>query len=182
MSTGFSQPSSRPSQQDVQISLGDSLNTQLFVLFGVHRTGPTLQLAQLDTKQYTNDGAFFRDLRQKYKKMRGRWRFLFSVWRLRYCDFVKFEKIRANRIIHRGKDVPTDPKYEYTPHPPHAEIPPISPHEFELAFTSCSSECPFSKLHDCVESPNGNFAIERIPKRRGALEVQVGSAEFAWSI
>jgi hypothetical protein len=95
---------------------------------------------------------------------------------------VQFEKIRANRIIFRGKDLPTGPDYEYRPRPPNAEIPPISPHEFELAFRPCNSKCLLSAFHDCIEALSGNFAIERIPKRKSALEIKIGSIEFAWGI
>lgn len=72
--------------------------------------------------------------------------------------------------------------YEYKPRPPHAEDPPISPHEFELAFSSCASPCVFAAFHDCVEAPNGDFAIERIPKRKSALQLGTGTVEFAWGI
>lgn len=94
----------------------------------------------------------------------------------------QFEKIRANRIIPRGKEIPTDINYEYKPRPPHAEDPPISPHEFELAFASCDTSCIFSTFHDCIEAPNGDFALERIPKRKSALQLETAMVEFAWGI
>ncbi|KAH8648915.1 hypothetical protein BGZ60DRAFT_422582 [Tricladium varicosporioides] len=169
-------------QQSHQMGLNTTTDSQLFILFGVKGPRRTLELAQVNTKSYTCDGSFFQDLRYKYRQMRGFWRYWFSVWRLGYCDFVKFEKIRANRVIFRGKDLPTDLNYQYNPRPPNAEVPPISPHEFELAFMSCNKKCLLSIFHDCVEAPIGNFAIERIPKRKGALEVKVGSVEFAWGI
>jgi hypothetical protein len=37
-------------------------------------------------------------------------------------------------------------------------------------------------LHDCVERASGTFAIERIPKRKGALELNVGRVEYAWGL
>ena len=72
--------------------------------------------------------------------------------------------------------------YEYKPRPPHAEDPPISPHEFELAFSSCGRPCILSSFHDCIEAPDGDFAMERIPKRKSALQLETGTVEFAWGI
>ena len=40
----------------------------------------------------------------------------------------------------------------------------------------------FASFHDCVEAPNGDFAIDRIPKRKRLLEIESGSVEFAWGI
>jgi hypothetical protein len=61
-------------------------------------------------------------------------------------------------------------------------MPPISPHEFELALSPCHSWCMFSLLHDCIEPPTGDFALKRIPKRNGALELHIGVTEFAWGL
>lgn len=113
---------------------------------------------------------------------------------LRFCEGVcdppgfvlanidQFQKLRANRIIHHSKSLPEDIVYEYRPRPPTAENPPIVPHEFELAFSACSSKCSLSALHDCVEPPLGTFAIERIPKRKGLIEINGDNPEFAWGI
>lgn len=173
---------------------------QSFVLFGVKGTRKTPELAQIDAKRHSDDSTFFHDLRLVYRQHRGLWRYCLSVWRLSHCDFVKvcfmtrepsyaeianhwqLEKIRKNRIIFRGKDLPTDPNYEYNPRPPNAEIPPITPHEFELAFSSCSPRCVFSPFHDCVELPTGTFAMERIPKRKSAFQLNASAPEFAWGL
>jgi hypothetical protein len=40
----------------------------------------------------------------------------------------------------------------------------------------------FSRFHDCIEPPNGTFAMERIPKRKSAFELNVGIPEFAWGL
>lgn len=60
--------------------------------------------------------------------------------------------------------------------------PPISPHEFELALASCGISCIFAPFHDCVEAPNGDFALNRIPKRKTLLQVETGMMEFAWGL
>jgi hypothetical protein len=98
-------------------------------------------------------------------------------------NHLQFEKIRAERIIFNKKDdLPVDILYEYRPRPPNAEIPPISPHEFELALSYCSSSCLLASFHDCMEPPSGSLALERIPKRKCALELKVGLREHAWGI
>ncbi|CZR58307.1 uncharacterized protein PAC_08199 [Phialocephala subalpina] len=170
-SPGSSQPSSLPSQQGVQMDPSDATNIQLFILFGVKGTRRTTELAQLDTKKYCDDNVFFRDLRQRYKDMRGFWRYWFS-----------FERVRADRFVLRGKSLPETMDYEYKPRPPNAENPPISRHEFELAFAVCPNRCRLANIHDCVEPADGTFAIERIPKRRGPLEIRESSIERAWGI
>ncbi|KAH8821287.1 hypothetical protein F5884DRAFT_850522 [Xylogone sp. PMI_703] len=170
------------SQTGFQTGIGASVLKHLFILFGVKGNRRTLELAQIDVKQLHDDADFFMILRNNYRELRGFWKYWFSVWTLRHCDFVKFEKIRPNRIIFREKSLPTDLNYEYKPRPPDAEIPPISAHEFELAFKTCGPKCALSFLHDCVEAPCGDFAIQRIPKRVGALEVKIGSVELAWGI
>lgn len=156
------------------------------------------KLAHIEIKWYFNDNAFFQSLTQAYKKHRGFWRYWCSVWQLAYCDFVKvgmyessnftlanngkFKKVRANRIIRHSKSLPEDIVYEYQPRPPAAEDPPILPHEFELALSACSSKCPLSAFHDGVQPPIGTFAIERIQKRKGMMQVHGDSPEFSWGI
>jgi hypothetical protein len=66
-----------------------SVRRGLHVLFGVKGARRTLELAQIDTKRYKDDGPFFKELRMHYKQLRGFWRRWFSVWRLKHCDFVK---------------------------------------------------------------------------------------------
>lgn len=130
-------------QQTVSTSIDMPSNNESFVLFGVKGTRRTLELAQINTRKCMNDFALFRDMRQRYRELRGFLRYWFSIWRFSHCDFVKvctlcrlshrfvecaqadheyqFEKIRAHRIIPRGKGIPTDPNYEYNPRPPDAE-------------------------------------------------------------
>ncbi|KAH6698143.1 hypothetical protein BKA61DRAFT_497437 [Leptodontidium sp. MPI-SDFR-AT-0119] len=169
-------------QNGVRVDIGELAGADLYVLFGVKGPRRTLELEQIKIKEYSNDNAFFQCLTQAYKKHRGFWRYWLSIWQLAYCDFVKFQKLRANRIIHHSKSLPEDIVYEYRPRPPTAENPPIVPHEFELAFSACSSKCSLSALHDCVEPPLGTFAIERIPKRKGLIEINGDNPEFAWGI
>lgn len=96
----------------------------------------------------------------------------------------QFEKSRADRIFFRRKEIPTDSNYEYRPKPPDAEDPPITPHEFEVAFALCSTQCLWSAFHDCIEPPSGTLAIERIPKRKSLFELSRGGSEVepAWGL
>lgn len=67
--------------------------TELFVLFGVKGSRITLELAQIDVSQHKNsesgDEAFFSSVRAHYKTLRGTARYWFSIWQLKYCDFVE---------------------------------------------------------------------------------------------
>ena len=90
--------------------------------------------------------------------------------------------MRANRVIYVNNEIPTDIIYDYEPRPPLAINPPINPHEFELALSSCSNRCMWSVFHDCVEPESGSYALERIPKRKAAFELNTGGHEEAWGI
>ncbi|KAK0110693.1 hypothetical protein ONS96_002294 [Cadophora gregata f. sp. sojae] len=169
--------------QGVQLNINTGTISDLFVLFGIRGSRRTLDLAQIDVSKNKEDRIFFQDLRREYRQQRGFWRYWFSVWKLRHCDFVKFEKIRANRIISNEKpDLPVNHLYVYKPKPPNADIPPIDPHEFELSLSPCNSFCMFKPFHDCIEPPDGGLALERIPKRKEALELKVGTREQAWGL
>ena len=82
-----------------EISLQDNLSlpiaaqpNQLFIMFGVKGPRRTLELAQIGTEEQSDDHTLFTELRNKYKILRGFWRYWFSVWRLNHCDFVKVSK------------------------------------------------------------------------------------------
>ena len=81
--------------------------------------------------------------------------------------------------------MPSDSAYEYNPKPPQAD-PPISRHEFEMAFASCDSPCGspclLAPFHDCVEPMWGNEVLNAIPKRKTALEIKKIGREEIWGI
>ncbi|KAF4631646.1 hypothetical protein G7Y89_g6486 [Cudoniella acicularis] len=168
--------------QGVQINVTESTNKKSFVLFGVQGGRRTLELAQINISTNTDDCIFFKDLRATYRKHRGFWRYWLSIWQMRYCDFVKFKKVDADRVIFHKRDLPHDMLYEYAPRPPDAELPPILPHEFELALAACGQNCLLASLHDCIGPRHGRFALDRIPKRRAALELNMSTIEPAWGI
>ncbi|KAL2074995.1 hypothetical protein VTL71DRAFT_8775 [Oculimacula yallundae] len=180
--SGGSSGSGQPTVQGVRVTVTPFPTPELYVIFGVKGSRRTLEIAQLIVSTLDDDGVFFQQLRQQYKRHRGFLRYWLSIWQLSYCDFVKFEKIRADRVIYTKNDLPIDPIYEYTPRPPDVELPPILPHEFELAFSSCSLSCKLSHFHDCIEAPTGTSALSRIPKRTAALELKTSVREPAWGI
>ena len=85
-------------------------------------------------------------------------------------------------MVCRGKDLPTDRLYDYDPRPPLADNPPISPHEFEVAFAACGDGCTLARFHDCSRVPASHFALTRIPKRRLEVEIKHDSREHVWGI
>lgn len=98
----------------------------------------------------------------------------------------QFEKIGKNRIIFRCSDLPTDPDYEYFPRPPQADNPPITPHEFNLAFSSCGKYCFSALFHDCYVLEDEQDFVLRIPRKKGKFEIENsirrGPVRFAWGI
>ncbi|MCJ1347669.1 hypothetical protein MMC31_005897 [Peltigera leucophlebia] len=157
---------------------------RLWTLFGVHGGRKTLELGQICSNN-SGDG-FLSKLRETYRDLRGFRRFWFSCWQFSHCDFVKFEKIGTNRITSRCTDLPTGLEYEYYPRPPQADIPPITPHEFKLAFSSCDRNCLFAMFHDCIELDDEEDFVVRIPKKKGKFEMEKsnrkGEGRFAWGI
>jgi hypothetical protein len=63
-------------------------------------------------------------------------------------------------------------------------MPPISPHEFKLAFNACSNTCRFPSFHDCFELIDEDDFITRIPKKKSMFDIatQSRTARFAWGI
>lgn len=64
-------------------------NKQLWIIFGVEGPLEPLELSQINNDYLHNDQIFIRELRQRHWKLRGWPRILFSIWRLRYWEFVK---------------------------------------------------------------------------------------------
>lgn len=94
----------------------------------------------------------------------------------------QFEKIWADAIICRGKELPTDTIYDYDPRPPNADNPPISPHEFEAAFASCGNRCKLAPFHACSKVPDRYLALKRIPKRKWEVETKTEEREHVWGL
>ena len=75
--------------QGVQVNIATPPHSELVVLFGVKGKRRTLELAQIDVSKHKDDKIFFQDLRREYRQRRGFLRYWFSLWQLRYCDFVR---------------------------------------------------------------------------------------------
>ncbi len=65
-------------------------------------------------------------------------------------------------------------------------MPPITPHEFNLVFSSCGGKCSFAVFHDCFELEDEDDFVSRIPRKKGKFEMENsnlrGSVRFAWGI
>lgn len=65
-------------------------------------------------------------------------------------------------------------------------MPPITPHEFNLAFSSCGGKCYFAILHDCFELEDEEDFVSRISRKKGKFEIENssrrGPVRFAWGI
>lgn len=68
-------------------------NKQMWIIFGVEGPLEPLELSQINNDYLHNDQTFIRELRQRHWKLRGLLRILFSIWRLRYWEFVKVSTI-----------------------------------------------------------------------------------------
>lgn len=75
-------------QPGFMVNIPPGTSSDLFVLFGVHRSRRTLEFAQVPVTT-NEDKPFFLELRARYRELRGFWRYWLSVWQLKYCDFVK---------------------------------------------------------------------------------------------
>lgn len=76
-------------KQASQIGIRMPDPSRAFVFFGVKGSRRTLELAQIDTNQVSDDSLFFANMKREYKTLRGRLRYWLSIWRLSHCDFVK---------------------------------------------------------------------------------------------
>jgi hypothetical protein len=76
------------SQAALQVNINSRSANELFILFGVEGGRQTLEFAQLDVTRQ-DDAMFFRALKERYRELRGFWRYWLSVWQLNHCDFVQ---------------------------------------------------------------------------------------------
>ncbi|KAF2650593.1 hypothetical protein K491DRAFT_761638 [Lophiostoma macrostomum CBS 122681] len=140
---------------------------QSYILFGVQGSRKTLTPSEVFVNDQTTDASVFQRLKTRYRIDRGWLRLWFSIWRLEYCEVVKFNRLALDRMVREHKDLPADVVYEYTPRvgQPEARNPPIGPHLFQTLFYTCPSPCKWPLPHDCLQPPNGDQHLRRIPKR-----------------
>jgi hypothetical protein len=70
-------------------------------------------------------------------------------------------------MVREHKDLPTNVVYDYSPRvgQPEARNPPIDRDLFHALFYTCPSPCKWPLPHDCMQPPNGDQHLQRIPKR-----------------
>ena len=88
---GFSKGTD-PSGESAAVDIVPPSNLTGFVLFGVHGSkrlrNACLRLAQIDVTVYKDDDSFFDEIIVQYKKLRGFFRRLFSIWGFHACEFI----------------------------------------------------------------------------------------------
>ncbi|KAL7800382.1 hypothetical protein V8C43DRAFT_302439 [Trichoderma afarasin] len=161
-------------QQAQVVTPGSTNNQQWWILLGIKGARRTLVPTQIHVTSQTTDSDIFQELKKSYKIHRGRLRLWFSVWRLDYCEVVKFSRLTPDRMVREYKDLPLDKDYHYDPRAGGQDVknPPISPHHFQTRFYACSSPCTWLLPHDCMPLPQGpallpenTIHLGRIPKR-----------------
>lgn len=75
-----------------------------------------------------------------------------------------------------------DTIYDYDPRPPNVDNPPISAHEFEAAFASCSNQRMLASFHGCRMVSHGEFALNLIPKRNLEFKIKADGREQVWAL
>ncbi|ORY06745.1 hypothetical protein BCR34DRAFT_616857 [Clohesyomyces aquaticus] len=156
----------------------------LWIVFGVQQPRRNVRIDHIPVSRGTSDRNFYRALRECYKRGRGWLRLWFSMWRLHYCDIVKFKRVAPKWVIKERKDLPTSLEYEYTPRPPSADNPPIPQHEFEMHLSACVQPCRWSLLHECMPELSTSSVLDSIPKKATRFDVHSRSATdvYAWGL
>ncbi|KAH7086605.1 hypothetical protein FB567DRAFT_603720 [Paraphoma chrysanthemicola] len=188
-----------PGQQQSQQTSGATTNqqstssltvstplTKFWVLFGVQGPRPALEISHIEIQDQTNDSAFYRLLRKQYSQSRGRLCLWFSMWRIGYCEVVKFKRIAPKWVIMDRKDMPEKIEYIYTPRPPVAVNPPIPAHEFAMHLNACEQPCWWSAFHYCMPELDTSSCIATIPKKRDVHAFDAPSNDdkyvYAWGL
>ncbi|KAL6828399.1 hypothetical protein V8C40DRAFT_286390 [Trichoderma camerunense] len=159
--------------QQAQATIPDSNNSlQWWILFGVRGARRTLVPTQIHVTSQTTDGHIFQELKRCYMIYRGRLRLWLSVWRLDYCEVVKFSRLTPDRMVREYRELPSDKDYHYDPRAGERDVrnPPISPHHFQTLFYACPSPCSWPFPHDCIPLVANTVNLARIPKRTREFE------------
>jgi hypothetical protein len=67
--------------------------TWRWILFGVDATHHSVNVEHIWIHDSVDDADFFRSVREHYRKHRGIFKLLFSIWQLGYCDGVKVSEV-----------------------------------------------------------------------------------------
>ncbi|KAK0763040.1 hypothetical protein N5P37_004023 [Trichoderma harzianum] len=164
--------------QQAQVTIPDPNNSlQWWILFGVRGARRTLVPTQIHVTNQTTDSHIFQELKRCYMIYRGRLRLWLSVWRLDYCEVVKFSRLTPDRMVREYRELPSDKDYHYDPRAGERDVrnPPISPHHFQTLFYACQSPCTWPFPHDCIPLVANTVNLARIPKRTREFEKDQGS-------
>ncbi|KAL6834007.1 hypothetical protein J3E69DRAFT_325707 [Trichoderma sp. SZMC 28015] len=159
--------------QQVQATIPDPNDSlQWWILFGVRGARRTLVPTQIHVTSQTTDSYIFQELKRCYTIYRGRLRLWLSVWRLDYCEVVKFSRLTPDRMVREYRELPSDKDYHYDPRAGERDVrnPPISPHHFQTLFYACPSPCTWPFPHDCIPLIANTANLARIPKRTREFE------------
>lgn len=81
-----------PSGTSTTVEIIPSSNMTGFVLFGVYGSkrlqSAGLRLAQINVAVYRDDDSFFDEMTVQYRKLRGFFRRIFSIWLFHTCEFI----------------------------------------------------------------------------------------------
>ncbi|KAI9147240.1 Ankyrin repeat domain-containing protein [Paramyrothecium foliicola] len=153
--------------QQPQTSANQLSQNESWILFGAQGSRRTLFPVQISINSQMTDYNLFQELKRCYQAHRGWFKLWFSIWRLDYCEVVRFNRLTTQRIVREFRDLPVPLEYEYNPRAGSidARNPPISPHQFHALFYGCDSPCKWVLPHDCMSPPTTVTCLERIPKR-----------------
>ncbi|PKY03849.1 hypothetical protein P168DRAFT_170710 [Aspergillus campestris IBT 28561] len=158
-------------QQVQENAQGPDGQVQGWILFGVQGAGKFLKSAQVLVNDHSTDHSVFQDLRKCYRAKRGRIRLWFSIWRLEFCEVVKFSRLPLE-LVRQYSDLPTDEVYLYNPRAgaPDVTNPPVPAHPFDNLFYACPVPCTWHNLHSCRPALSGAEFMQRIPRRTICFE------------
>ncbi|KAL6722351.1 hypothetical protein ACLMJK_001458 [Lecanora helva] len=167
--------------KDVVVDIEPPRQLKGFVLFGVlgarRLHAAKTRLAQIDVEAFSDDDSFFDELYVQYKRLRGFFRWTFSIWQFRTCEFIFYHKANPNEI-HAGQcELPSaaDEDYEYCAD----RDPPILESLFQSNFYGCNKACMKARLdvlrifHECHgRNYYGKCRIlQLLPKRCSKWEI-----------
>lgn len=140
----------------------------LFVLFCAFR-GTTIHSSEISISRTMDDDGFVAELREKYKQLRGFWRYWLGPKQFYYCEFTKFRKIFIDRIVKVCPELPKDKTYQCHS----SSVSSISRHEWHDRFYNRSSTCGRCNV------------LARIPKRKHRFNLDLHitqDAEELWGL
>ncbi|WQF76806.1 Putative nucleoside phosphorylase superfamily [Colletotrichum destructivum] len=151
------------------------------------RSGSDYQLAQIGVEPLKCH-QFFRDLKARYRGLRGYVRMWFSVWVYSHCDFYMCEKFEDHEFVPKKEhEFPEafNLDYDFIPKPAEREaMPPVTPHEFYRRFYACYDRTSALHFHHHCRKLSGHSGdiLDKFPKKRSELEEGGDARVVFWGI